>query len=58
MVLLVAIPGDIADRGMVVNFKPPPRTNLWQGDHKIEPPPKKVNTKLGDELEEIDEDRR
>lgn len=30
----------------------------WQGDHKIEPPPKKVNTKLGDELEEIDEDRR
>ena len=29
----------------------------WQGDHKIDPPPKKTK-KLGDELEEIDEDRR
>ena len=30
----------------------------WDADHKIEPPSTSTKKKLGDELEEIDEDRR
>jgi hypothetical protein len=35
-VLLCAIPGDLSDRGVAVNFRSSCATNLWQGGKKLD----------------------
>ena len=35
-VVLCAIPGDLSDRGVAVNFKTKCATNLWQGEEKLD----------------------